>query len=398
MILRPLLRPLSRPLLHGLTERLDSFNPALLFAGGEQGTWFDPQDLSTMYQDSAGTTPVTAVGQPVGMMLDKRLGAVRGAERLVNGDFSAGTSGWTPANATFSVASGQATITNSGAIEATISQAVITAGTWYEVTGERISATGASGGVNVGGVRIPFTADGAFRYVALAASGGVAIFTNSAVAGHSVVVDNISVKAIPGNHRTQATAASRPTLRQDASGFHYLEYDGVDDSMATGSVDFSTTDKMTVWAGVQRATDLSQCIVEHGTGASAATTSFNLFVPGAARFQAALYDGALASTANGALAAAPQAAVLTMQGDFAAASAATQLILRSNGAAAATGGTLLAAANFGNRVLNFGRRNAASAPLNGREYQTIIRGAATSDSQIARVERFVAARMGVALA
>ena len=35
------------------------------------GAWFDPSDMSTMYQDAAGTIPVTAVEQPVGKMLDK---------------------------------------------------------------------------------------------------------------------------------------------------------------------------------------------------------------------------------------------------------------------------------------------------------------------------------------
>lgn len=42
-----------------------------LFANNEQGFAFDFNDLSTMYQDSAGTIPVTSVGQPVGRVLDK---------------------------------------------------------------------------------------------------------------------------------------------------------------------------------------------------------------------------------------------------------------------------------------------------------------------------------------
>lgn len=42
-----------------------------LFANNEQGFAFDFNDLSTMYQDSAGTIPVTGVGQPVGRVLDK---------------------------------------------------------------------------------------------------------------------------------------------------------------------------------------------------------------------------------------------------------------------------------------------------------------------------------------
>lgn len=44
---------------------------ASLFANNEQGFAFDFNDLSTIYQDSAGTIPVTGVGQPVGKVLDK---------------------------------------------------------------------------------------------------------------------------------------------------------------------------------------------------------------------------------------------------------------------------------------------------------------------------------------
>src|SRR5574343_1202828 len=47
------------------------WSPASLFAAGEQGAWYDPSDLTTMFQDRAGTTPVTADGQTVGKILDK---------------------------------------------------------------------------------------------------------------------------------------------------------------------------------------------------------------------------------------------------------------------------------------------------------------------------------------
>jgi len=43
----------------------------LLFTNGEQGFYYDPNDLSTMYQDVAGTIPVTAVGQTVARINDK---------------------------------------------------------------------------------------------------------------------------------------------------------------------------------------------------------------------------------------------------------------------------------------------------------------------------------------
>ena len=42
-----------------------------LFANGEQGFAYDPNDLTTMFQDAAGTIPVTGAGQPVGLILDK---------------------------------------------------------------------------------------------------------------------------------------------------------------------------------------------------------------------------------------------------------------------------------------------------------------------------------------
>jgi hypothetical protein len=48
-----------------------AFNPLSLFSGGVAGAWYDPSDLSTLFTDSAGTTPVTTVGDSVGKILDK---------------------------------------------------------------------------------------------------------------------------------------------------------------------------------------------------------------------------------------------------------------------------------------------------------------------------------------
>lgn len=48
-----------------------SFQPSSLFLSGQQGVWYDIADRSTLFQDSAGTIPVTAFGQPVGLILDK---------------------------------------------------------------------------------------------------------------------------------------------------------------------------------------------------------------------------------------------------------------------------------------------------------------------------------------
>ncbi len=42
-----------------------------LFANNKQGFAYDPNDLTTMFQDSEGTIPVTGAGQPVWHILDK---------------------------------------------------------------------------------------------------------------------------------------------------------------------------------------------------------------------------------------------------------------------------------------------------------------------------------------
>lgn len=54
------------------TRNRTGFNPAaVLFSAGEQGGWYDPSDISTMFQDTAGTVPVTAAGQTVARINDK---------------------------------------------------------------------------------------------------------------------------------------------------------------------------------------------------------------------------------------------------------------------------------------------------------------------------------------
>jgi hypothetical protein len=47
------------------------FTPVDLFFLGEKGAYYSPGDISTLFQDAAGTVPVTADGDPVGLMLDQ---------------------------------------------------------------------------------------------------------------------------------------------------------------------------------------------------------------------------------------------------------------------------------------------------------------------------------------
>lgn len=47
------------------------FNPATLFAAGQPGAWYEPSDITTLYQDTLGTTAVSTTGQSVARVNDK---------------------------------------------------------------------------------------------------------------------------------------------------------------------------------------------------------------------------------------------------------------------------------------------------------------------------------------
>ena len=49
----------------------EGWDPGWLFRTGLQGAWFDPSDRTSLFQDAAGTIPVTGPDQPVGRMADK---------------------------------------------------------------------------------------------------------------------------------------------------------------------------------------------------------------------------------------------------------------------------------------------------------------------------------------
>lgn len=66
-----MMRSISRSMSRDIPQGSVAYSPATLFASGEQGAWYDPSDMSTMFQDAAGTTPVTAPDQQVGLIRDK---------------------------------------------------------------------------------------------------------------------------------------------------------------------------------------------------------------------------------------------------------------------------------------------------------------------------------------
>lgn len=56
---------------NGITVTSSAWDTSAWFAASEQGMWYDPNDLSTLFQNKERTIPVTAATQPVRCILDK---------------------------------------------------------------------------------------------------------------------------------------------------------------------------------------------------------------------------------------------------------------------------------------------------------------------------------------
>lgn len=205
-----------------------------------------------------------------------------------------------------------------------------------------------------------------------------------------------------GNHATQATAAARPILRQTAGGLYYLEFDGVDDCLATGSVNFTGTNKMTVFAGVRKLSDAAAGdIVNLGTSSSDAG-SFNLGsrLYASGDYGMVMRNGSANSVQNFTAYTAPITNTLTALFDQVGANIDQELALRVNGALSGKGAVSVfsaASSNFANAILHVGRRGSTTLPFNGHLFGLIVRGALTAGDDLTEAEGFMAAKTGVTL-
>lgn len=246
-----------------------------LFSSNEQGVVYDPSDMSTLFQDSAGTVPVTAVEQPVGRILDK---------------------------------SGR------------------------------------------------------------------------------------------GNHAIQPTTTKRPVLKQDAGGQYYLKFDGVDDAMFTNPIDFTATDKMTVFVGVRKLSDVVSIVAELSSSATVNTGSFS-FVAGedlSSRYSSLARGTAVARDTQAAKWTpsnlAPDTAVLAVTHDIAG----DLSNFRRNGVNGTSGTGDKGTGNFGNYPLFIGSRAGIGLFFNGHLYGLIVRGAQSTLPQIEATELYMKKKVGIA--
>ena len=265
------------------STKASTWSPTSLFSAGEQGAWYDPSDFSTMFQDSAGTTPVTAVEQPVGLILDKSKGLTLGSELVTNGDFSGGTTGWAGGSgATISIVSGGLLVddpTSAGFANQTITTV---ANRYYKITAQFVAVTAASNPqlwvgttnltANLFSAVLPIGTTGTITGYFLATGTTSYLSIGYIGTGQNVTIDNVSVRELPGNHASQSTSASRPVLSARVNLLTYSEqFDNV------------------IWAKYSVAVPVTKYADPYGG------TTANLLYPTAATTDAALYRGGFAT-------------------------------------------------------------------------------------------------------
>lgn len=161
------------------------------------GALFDPSDLSTLYQDAAGTIPVTEVEQPVGLMLDKSQGLMLGPE--LAGGLSVGV---------------PISVGGYAAITLTTSPVALLANSKYKYTIKVSQYTSGNLVLLVGGTQQSIYPNAATTYTFYAATTATnqIIQINSGASNFVGTIESVSVKELYGNHATQSITASRPTL------------------------------------------------------------------------------------------------------------------------------------------------------------------------------------------
>ena len=423
-----------------------SSSPASLFAGGEQGVWYDPSDLSTLFQDNLGATPVTAPAQTVGLILDKSgrgnhatqatlaqrptygINPIVGTRNLLTYSSWTGAVGGTPGTAptgwSFFLSTGSTSL--SGGLDAEGAQAIkfdatigqrivynqvinVVAGNTYSLSADVVAVSGPptivvsiASGTAIGtstNVNNPSVGRVTAKYVCTT-SGTVGLRLGLGITVGVTGTNSITFKQPQFEVGTTATAYQKVVTQYEVTeagvaSASYLSFDGVDDGMVTGTIT-PATDKVQVFGGLRKLSDAAiGIVVELSALQGTNNGTFNIRAPnGAASASFAMFTSGTITAAFGDTNsgnAAPVTKVVTGISDISAPSAALKL----NGTQVATSTATQGTGNYLAYPLYIGRRGGTTLPFNGRIYSLITRfGPNLTDGQITSTESWVNGETG----
>lgn len=409
--------------------------PSRLFANNEVGAWYDPSDFSTLYQDSAGTTPVTAVEQPVGLMLDKsgngkhatqatsasrpvlsqRVNLLTKTEKFddaavwlrtgtvapiitanqaiaPNGELTADEFDLTP--------SGDCR-PNQNPVIANITETIFTVWLKAKTTAGTVALRGRKADGTWADLLASVTTDWQKFTLSIPASTGVS--STLVYVGNRIVGGTCLNFYAWGASLVPADQASLPYQWVDTATSYdtsavfpkYLKCDGVDDSMATAAINFTGTDKIFVGAAIRKLSDAARGMVVELSATDASNNgSFALTAPNSAAGNYAFESKGTALTdAVAATYAAPITAVVSGLGSIAADSN----LIRVNGVQIDSDSGDQGTGNYGTYPVYIGRRGGTTLPFSGRIYGMIIRGALNTEAQTKSAESYLAQKCGVTI-
>ena len=416
-----------------------------LFGNNEPGFTFEPWDITTLYQDRAGTTPVTAAGQSVGYRRDK---SGRGNHQVAVSDAKRGVYGWmpktgkrnlltytsfegavsgTPGTAptgfSFNASGGSITSVSGGVIAFSATAARQIVGSAVSVAANethtwRIQLVNNSNGlvfnqlfaaINTAGVvSLAYKANGATidqtSYVPVSGDVLSATMVNGAspitpvfrfgVGATAIATGSASFKEPQAEVGASATAYQRVVSQYDITEAgvptcYYVQADGVDDAYVTPTIT-PGTDKVQVFAGMRKLSDAATSIFMESSGSSVSNTgAFGIFTPDGANKYIFLSRGttsAFALTTSTSFAA-PVTNVFTGIGDISADTS----ILRIDGSQIASSVTDQGTGNFLAYPIYIYARSGGAIPFNGLDFGHAVRfGPSLSAATIAQVERLIA--------
>jgi len=424
----------TRGLPQGVLTPMDD----LLFSASEPGAWYDPSDMSTLFQDSAGTVPVTAVEQPVGRILDKsgrgnHASMATTTKRPVysrrvnlhtfNTNTFADAALLKSGNGLLPVVTPNYAAAPDGSITAVRLQlnSVDTSGTAYSLVAGNISGGGQIAAAYRTSIWMRATTGTAT--VGLIGTGTVVVFQSLNTTWREVSINETGFAGSPWALRISSAANATTAGPQDILVWHpsltletdahlpyqrvttasdydadpskfpaYLRFDGVDDALQTGNIDFTGTDKMTVWAGVTKLSDAANALVyEFSSTESLNVGSFSMWAP------TNLGAVPLGATAKGAT----SRSVAATSGFSGVASgvvvqdtslSAPRNALRLNGATLSTETTALGG-SFGNYPLYIGARAGDDLYFNGRLYGLVLRAGDMPQATLEATELYMKQKM-----
>lgn len=339
----------------------------LLFSANEPGFTFEPWDITTLYQDRAGTTPVTAAGQSVGYRRDK---SGRGNHQVAVSDAKRGVYGWMPKTGRRNLLNATDTLSTQSVTVTAVAHTLAFTGTGT-VTLSGASTAGPLVGTGVGN-RVTLTFTPTAGSLTLTVSGSVTLAQleiGSTATAYQRVVSQYDV-----------TEAGVQTC-------YYVQADGVDDAYVTPTIT-PNTDKVQVFAGVRKLSDATRGLLAEFS-ATPSLNSFTLFAPNSLASEYAWTSrGTIPSLVTSATTyPAPISNVITGLGDISGDTA----TLRVNGVQVAQSTADQGTGNYLAYPAYLYARGGTTLPFNGLDFGHAVRFGPNLDAAtIARVEALIA--------